>query len=112
MSYPHPVYSLAVTMSKFLALGMPLCAVLRAVTEIPARRLGLAGWCADPMQNGTLFQVRPVRPDDPPFVDAERLPIDVRRVIEPVAVVMEGAWTVLDPFAGDARLAPIRSGGA
>lgn len=90
LSWHDPVHSLAVTMSKFLALGMDLAVVIRAVTAIPADRLDLAGWCDDPMRNGTLFRVRGVLPGDPPFVDAPRRPIDVRQVIEPVAVILEG----------------------
>lgn len=97
LSYPEPVYSLGITMSKFLALGMPLNAVIRAVTEIPARRFGLDGWCGAPQRNGTLFRVRKVQPDDPPFVDARREAMAVQEVIEPVAVIMDGQWISIDP---------------
>lgn len=95
-SWHDPVHSLAVTMSKFLALGMPLPAVIRSVTETPARRFRLDGWCDAPAQNATLFRLRPVSPMDPPFVDAPRTPIAVRQVIDPVAVLMDGEWIPID----------------
>lgn len=89
-SLADPVHSLAITMSKFLALGMPLEMVIHAVTALPARRFHLHGWCDDPTQNGTLFCLRPVCEKDPPFVDAPRTPIGVTEVIEPVCVFMDG----------------------
>lgn len=91
-SWHDPVHSLSVTMSKFLALGMTLEAVIRAVTAIPAARLGLTSWCDSPEQNGTVFRLRDVLPTDAPFVDSRREPIAVRKVIEPVAVIMDGEW--------------------
>lgn len=92
-----PVYTLAATMTKFLALGMPLDAVIRSVTDIPARRLGLGGWCDDPARNGTVFRVRPVRESDPTYTDSVCHPIDVQRVIDPVAVIVDGQWQSIDP---------------
>ncbi len=91
-----PAYSLAVTMTKLLALGMPLDAVIRSVTDIPAARLGLTGWCGNPRANGTVFRLRPPCGDDPPFTDAARHGIHVERVIEPVGVIVEGRWTAID----------------
>jgi dihydroorotase len=42
-SVAGPAYDLATTATKFLHLGMPLEAVLRKVTEAPARAIGMAG---------------------------------------------------------------------
>lgn len=92
-----PVYTLAVTMSKFLALGMPLEKVIRSVTEIPARRLSLESWCDDPRQNGTAFRLRRPKAGDPPFTDSAKREILVEQVMEPVGVIVGGKWTAIDP---------------
>lgn len=42
-AYQERLFSLPVTMSRFLALGMPLCEVVRCCTETPARLMGMAG---------------------------------------------------------------------
>lgn len=42
-AYQERLFSLPVTMSRFLALGMPLRDVVRCCTETPARLMGLAG---------------------------------------------------------------------
>ena len=84
-------------MSKFLALGMRLDEVVAAVTTIPARQLGLAGWLEPISQRATLFRLRPVSPGDPPFLDAYCSEIPVEQVIEPVAVIQGGALTPLRP---------------
>lgn len=91
------VHSLPHTMSKFLALGMRLNEVVAAVTTIPARQLGLAGWLESISQRATLFRLRPVSPGDPPFLDAYCSEIPVEQVIEPVAVIQGGALTPLRP---------------
>lgn len=95
-----PVYSLPDTMSKFLALGMPLERVIRAVTSIPAARFGLNGWCDRLTQNATLFRLTPVTPEDPPFMDSMKKPIDVRRRIQPTAVLMDGRMISLEALYG------------
>lgn len=94
------VRSLPHTMSKFLALGMELRDVIRSVTEIPARQLGLCGWCGQIQRRATLFAVRPVRESDPPFTDAQGSRIDVRQVIEPRAVIRDGRFTPLGKEGG------------
>ncbi len=90
-SVKAPAVSLATTMTKCLSLGMPLEAVIRSVTAIPAERLGLTGWCDNPGRNGTVFRVRPARPDER-FTDAAKHTMPVQEVIEPVAVIVDGAW--------------------
>lgn len=90
-----PVYSLSHTMSKFLAFGMKLQEVIRSVTVLPAYALGLSDWGSALGQDCTLFRLRPRAENDPPFVDALREPIDVKQVIEPVAVIMNGELTEL-----------------
>lgn len=81
------VHNLPHVMSKFLALGMPLSNVVRSVTSIPARNLGLEQWCGHPLERATIFRVREVRKTDPPFIDSNCVSMDVRQVIEPVAII-------------------------
>lgn len=89
------VQSLPHTMSKFLALGMSLSEVVASVTIIPARQLGLGSDWTDLTKRATLFRLRPVAPEDPPFLDAYRNTIPVQQVVEPVAVVTDSAVTPL-----------------
>lgn len=91
-----PVYSLPDTMSKFLALGMPVERVIRAVTAIPAARFGLCGWCSELTRNATLFRLVPVTPQDHPFTDSRGKPIAVHRRIVPTAVLMNGRMIPLE----------------
>lgn len=84
------------TMSKFLAFGMKLEDVIASVTVIPARRFHLEHWCDDLNECGTLMCLRPVRTDDPPFLDAEHTVIQVERIIEPVAVLRGGRIMPVD----------------
>lgn len=85
-----PVYSLSHTMSKFLAFGMDLCEVVRAVTLKPAQAFRLEGWCGPLSRNCTIFRLRDRTEADPPFVDAMKNPIHVEKVIEPAAVIVDG----------------------
>lgn len=84
------VHSLPHTMSKFLALGMSLSEVVASVTSIPARQLGLFDYCGHLLERATIFAVRPVRADDPSFLDANGVSIDVQRIIEPQAIIKDG----------------------
>lgn len=93
------VRSLTHTMSKFLSLGMELESIVASVTSIPARQLGLPDWGGDPLRCGTVFRVRPVRPDDPPFTDSWGTRMDVPNVIEPVAILRDQKWIELDKSA-------------
>ena len=86
------VHSLPHVMSKFLALGMPLQNVIRSVTDLPARNLGLTDWCGAPLKRATLFRLRGIRPADPPFMDSNRIPMEVSEIIEPVAVIQNGCF--------------------
>ena len=90
-----PVISLSYTMSKFLALGMTLTDTVKAVTEIPAERLSLAHWCSEPEKNATIFRIREKTEEDSPFVDSHDRPFNVNKLIEPVAVIMDGQWIIL-----------------
>lgn len=85
-----PVYSLSHTMSKFLAFGMELCEVIRAVTLKPAQALNLREWCGPLDRDCTIFRLRGRTEADFPFVDAMKNPIHVEKVIDPVSVVMDG----------------------
>lgn len=89
------VQSLPHTMSKFLSLGMSLEEVVASVTVIPALQLGLGTDWTDLTKRATLFRLRPVIPEDPPFLDAYQNMIPVQQVVEPVAVVTAGALSPL-----------------
>jgi dihydroorotase len=93
-----PVYSLAHTMTKFLALGMELPEVIAAVTLRPAHALGLDGWCRldNPLRNATLFTVSEWRPGDPVAADSLNHPICTDRVIRPESVIYDGELIELD----------------
>lgn len=91
----HAVRSLPVTMSKFLAFGMTLEQVITSVTVIPARQLGLSGWCDDLSKCGTIFRVRRVREEEQRFEDANHVPIEMNDIIEPVAVIQNARITKL-----------------
>lgn len=90
-----PVYSLSHTMTKFLAFGMTLPQVIHSVTLKPAQAFGLEGWCGHMESNSTLFRLRSRTDSDRPFVDAMKNPIEVQKVIEPAAVIVDGKWTDL-----------------
>ena len=98
-SIKAPAISLAATMTKFLALGMPLTSVIRSVTEIPAERLGLRGWCDNQAQNGTVFRLRAAKPSEC-FTDAARHTLAVEQVVEPVGVIVDGEWMAIDRNIG------------
>lgn len=91
------VQSLPHTMSKFLSLGMSLEEIVASVTVIPARQLGLDPDWTDLTKRATLFRLRPVTSEDPPFLDAYQNTIPVQQVVEPVAVVTTGTLFPLKP---------------
>jgi len=91
-SINNPVYSLSCTMSKFMSIGVSLVDTIKSVTQIPAERLGLSGWCSDPERNATIFRIRGKNEKDPPFTDSDKKAFPVQQVIEPVAVIMDGQW--------------------
>ena len=80
---------------------MTLAEVVASVTTIPAHQLGFDQWDVDLSQQATLFRLRPVTPEDPPFLDAYRTEIPVDQVIEPVAILKDG---VLRPLKDDEGL--------
>ncbi|GAA3410155.1 amidohydrolase/deacetylase family metallohydrolase [Paenibacillus hodogayensis] len=86
-----PVYSLAVTMSKLLALGVPLDSVVGAVTSLPASVLGRAGRLGT-LRTGTIGDVTIVRLADKPvsFIDAEGERMSGESILEPVWTVKGG----------------------
>jgi dihydroorotase len=87
-----PVYSLALTMTKFLALGMDLKEVISSVTLRPARALGLNDWCrlGKSIQNATLFKVRGRKESDLPLMDSMKNVIEAEKVIEPNGIIYQG----------------------
>jgi dihydroorotase len=87
-----PVYSLAHTMTKFLALGMDLLEVITSVTLRPARVLGLNDWCRldRPVRQATLFKVRDRKAGDPVLTDSMKNVIDAARMIQPTGLIFDG----------------------
>lgn len=90
------VRSLTHTMSKFLSLGMELENIVASVTSIPAKQLRLKDYGGKPLECGTVFRVRQVTPEDPPFIDSWGKSMDVPQVIEPVAILKQKKWISLD----------------
>ncbi len=91
------VQSLPHTMSKFLSLGMSLSEVISSVTVIPAQQLGLGADWTDLTKRATLFRLRAVTQEDPPFLDAYQNTIPVQQVVEPVAVMTDRIFSLLTP---------------
>ena len=81
-----PVFDLPTTMAKLLAAGVPLADVVTAVTERPARALGLPGGTLTPGAPADLA-VFEVRAEPHPVVDAHR---QVRT--SPVRLVNEATY--------------------
>ena len=92
-----PVYSLAQTMTKFLALGMALPEVIAAVTFRPAQALGIKDWCRlnRPIRRATLFKVRDRQPEDPILMDAMKKAIAAEKEIEPTGLIYDGELLAL-----------------
>ena len=91
-----PVYSLAHTMSKFLALGLSLVEVIRSVTLLPAERFGLSGWCDNPTKNATLFRIINNDTQKNLYVDSKKKVIPVSKTIIPTKVLMNGKMIELN----------------
>ena len=86
------VKNLPHVMTKILALGMQLEDVIRSVTAIPAKQLGISDWCGHFEKRSTIFSVRPRRPEDGHFLDSNNEEIAVSKVIEPTAVILDGRY--------------------
>lgn len=65
-AYQERLFSLPVTMSRFLALGMPLCEVVRCCTETPAGLMGMAGQIGT-LRPGALADVAVMKLEEHPF---------------------------------------------
>ena len=88
-----PVRDLPTTMTKLIDCGLTLVEVISAVTQKPAKILGLDGWCQmdDGIRRATLFRIRPVEKDrDVPFFDSFKNPMFPERLIEPTMIVVNG----------------------
>lgn len=86
-----PVYSLAMTMSKLLALGVPLIQVVEAATGLPAGLLGRGGQLGT-LRTGTIGDVTIARLNETEtvFIDAEGERLSGPAVLEPVAALKGG----------------------
>ena len=96
-----PVFNLAQTMSKFYSLGMNLVDVIDCVTRKPAMILGLKGWCDDLTKNSTIFKIRDKTEQDLPFYDSSNKYIDVKKVIDPIAVIIDGEFIDISNNKGE-----------
>lgn len=93
-----PVYDLPTTMTKLIDCGLTLVEVIGAVTQKPARILGLDGWCqmGPALQRATLFRLRPPEANrDAPFFDSFKNPLFPERIIEPTMIVVNGKLSSL-----------------
>src|SRR5205807_4470393 len=87
----RPVFDLATTMSKFLALGLGLDDVVRATTEMPARAIGALGELGT-LAPGAAADVTLLQFDsgDVEFADARGEKIKAAARLVPVRVVRNG----------------------
>jgi dihydroorotase len=88
-----PVFDQAVTLSKFLALGMSLGDVITATTSAPAsalRRTDLGTLAPGAAADATIFRVER---GEFPMVDSTGVEITGRQLIRPSARVMSGRYT-------------------
>src|SRR3989442_5076693 len=88
---PGPVFDLATTMTKFLALGLSLEDVVRATTEMPARAIGALGELGT-LAPGAAADVTLLRFDsgDVEFADARGGKVKAAARLVPVRVVRNG----------------------
>jgi len=86
-----PVYDLPTTMSKFLALGMPLADVVRAATITPAKALGLEDRIGD-LSVGKAADISVMKLEEGPvtFEDAFGKTLLSDRKLVPIATIKDG----------------------
>lgn len=86
-----PVFDLATTMSKFLALGLPLMEVLAKTTAAPAAILGV-GDRLGTLREGAVADVTvlALAEGEFPLVDSQAVQVLARHRLEPAAVVRGG----------------------
>jgi dihydroorotase len=96
-----PVYDLATTLSKFLALGMPLDAVIERATSRPAALLGVADDGVGSLTPGRSRNATVLRLTDEsyPLRDSTGATLQARR-LEPLYTVQGGAVIKCDPWRG------------
>ena len=88
----HPlVFTLLMTMSKMLALGMPFERIIRGVTAVPASVMGLAGELGT-LAEGTAGDVSVLRLDEHPITFRDRYgdTVQAGRIFRPMATVIDG----------------------
>ena len=86
-----PVYDLPTTMSKFLALGMPLMEVIRATTATPAKALGLQERLGD-LSVGKIADISIMKIEEGTFKfeDAFGQTLNANQKLTPVMTIREG----------------------
>jgi len=84
------VHDMATTLSKMLAVSMPLEDIIHGITKLPAGILRLDNWCdLSTIRNGTFFRI-----DEVPSVysDCCGKSVSFNRRIVPLGVVINGAF--------------------
>lgn len=99
-SMTGPVYGLTVTMSKFLALGLPFEKMIPMVTVNPAKAMGIAD------RKGSLkpgmdadISVLDIKSAKWRVMDCNNEPLDIEKLIVPVMTVKAGALIPPKPVA-------------
>jgi len=92
LSIHGPAYDLAVTMSKFLCLGLPLPEVLRAATCAPARAMSrddLGSLRHDSIGDATVLELQDGEFD---YYDAAGAVLHGKQRLRPAGVIIGGQW--------------------
>ncbi len=89
--YDRRVFNLLLTMSAYLAMGMPLMEVIRAVTETPARLMNLAGEIGT-LAPGALADVAIFKIREKAFVIPDLMgdQVEAEKLFVPMAAVKAG----------------------
>lgn len=89
--YDHKVFNLLLTMSAYIAMGMPLNEVIRAVTGTPARLMGLTGTIGT-LAPGALADVAILKIREKPFVIPDMLggKVNAEKLFMPMATIKAG----------------------
>ncbi|HEX2945878.1 MAG TPA: hypothetical protein VHT96_07965 [Clostridia bacterium] len=86
----HPVHDMATTLTKMLALSMPLEDIMYGVTKLPAEILCLENWCdLSELRNATFFRIDSV-PDE--YTDSCGKSISFSKRIVPSGVIINGEF--------------------
>ena len=92
-----PVYDLPTTMSKFLALGMPLMEIIRATTATPAKALGLQEYLGN-LSVGRVADISIMKIEEGifKFDDAFGQTLKAKQKLTPIMTIKKGKaiWSI------------------